>query len=74
MEEKSKEEFLEEFKKADGGKKLDMWDFALSQQVGWENIIAGMQRIAQEQGVDKKLDKRIKEEMEKAEEKIEESS
>jgi len=56
MNEDEKKEFIEEFKKADGGKRLDMWDFALAQQVLWEKTIAEMQNIAHKQGVDKKLD------------------
>jgi hypothetical protein len=56
MNEDDKKELLEEFKKGDGAKRLDLWDYALAQQVLWENIIADHQRIAHEQGVDKKLD------------------
>ena len=67
MDEKDKKELMEEFKKGDGAKRLDLWDFAISQQVFWENIIADMQKIAAEQGVDKKLDKMMEEEMKKAE-------
>ena len=33
MNEKDKKEFLEEFKNGDGSKRLDMWDYALEQQV-----------------------------------------
>jgi hypothetical protein len=65
MNEKDIKEMLEDFKKADGGKRLDMWDYALSQQVLWENIISEMQRIAKEQGVDRKLDTMMQEEMKK---------
>jgi hypothetical protein len=56
MNEDDKKELMEEFKKGDGTKRLDLWDYALAQQVLWENIIADLQRIAHEQGVDKKLD------------------
>jgi len=63
MEENDKKEFIEEFKKGDGAKRLDMWDYALSQQVLWENMIAEMQEIARQQGVDKELDKRMEEDM-----------
>jgi len=59
--------FIDEFKEAEGSKKLDMWDYALSQQVLWEQIIADMQDIAHEQGVDGKLEKMIDEEMKKSE-------
>jgi hypothetical protein len=58
--------YIDEFKDAEGSKKLDMWDYALSQQVLWEQIIAEMQDIAHEQGVDGKLEKMIEAEMKKA--------
>ena len=67
MDDEYKKELMEEFKKADGSKRLDMWDFACSQQLLWENIINGMQEIARKQGVDKELDKKIQEEIKKAE-------
>ena len=63
MNEKDKKEFIEEFKVADGTKRLDMWDFALAQQIIWENIIVEIQRIAREQGVDKELEKIMEEEL-----------
>jgi hypothetical protein len=63
MDENDKKELIEEFKKADGSKRLDMWDYALEQQVLWENIIVELQKIAREQGVDKKLEKMMDEEM-----------
>ncbi len=66
MNEKGKKDLIEEFKEADGAKRLDMWDYACSQQVIWENIIVDMQKIAREQGVDKKLDKMIDEELKKS--------
>jgi hypothetical protein len=56
MNEDDKKGLIEEFKKGDGAKRLDLWDYALAQQVLWENIIAELQKIAHEQGVDKKLD------------------
>ncbi|MGF3585360.1 MAG: hypothetical protein ACQXXD_06555 [Thermoplasmatota archaeon] len=65
MNEEDKKELMEEFKKGDGAKRLDLWDYALSQQVLWENIIAEMQKIAREQGVDKKLDEMIEEDLKK---------
>ena len=71
MNEDDKKELMKEFKSVDGSKRLDMWDYALSQQVIWEQIIAEMQNIAREQGVDKELDKLIEEEMKKAEEESE---
>lgn len=69
MEEKDKNEFLEDFKKSDGSKRLDMWDFALKQQVTWEKIITQLSVIARDQGVDKKLEKMFEEEMKKIDEK-----
>ena len=66
MDEKDKKELMEEFKKGDGAKRLDMWDYALGQQVLWEDIIAELQTIAREQGVDKELDKLAEEEIKKA--------
>ncbi len=65
MNEEDKKELIEEFKKGDGAKRLDLWDYALAQQVLWENIIAEMQRIAHDQGVDTELDKRMEDDMKK---------
>ncbi|RLF39957.1 MAG: hypothetical protein DRN12_06270 [Thermoplasmata archaeon] len=67
MDEKGKKDFIEDFKKADGTKRLDMWDYALQQQVLWENIIAEMQKIAREQKIDKKLDELIEKELKELE-------
>ena len=66
MDEKDKKEFLDDFKKADGEKKLDMWYYALGQEVIWDQILAEMSLIAKEQKIDKKLDKAMQEEMEKS--------
>ena len=68
MMENDKKDFIEEFKKADGPKRLDMWDYAIQQQVLWENIISEMQNIAREQGVDKELEKMMDEEMKQSSE------
>ncbi len=70
MDEEGKKGLLEEFKKVDGGQRLEMWDYACSQQVFWENIITSMQDIAKEQGIDKKLDKMMQEELKKAEQEV----
>jgi len=67
MNDENKKEIIEEFKKSEGAKRLDMWDYACSQQVVWENIILEMQKIAREQGVDKKLDEMMDEEIKKSE-------
>ena len=63
MNEEDKKEFMEEFKKGDGTKRLDMWDYALAQQVVWENIISELQHIARAQGVDKELEKMMEEDL-----------
>ena len=65
MKEEDKKELIEEFEKADGSKRLDIWDYALEQQVLWEKIITEMQNIARQQGVDKKLEKMAEEEIKK---------
>ena len=67
MDDKDKKELMEDFKKSEGDKRLDMWDYALEQQVLWEKIITEMQNIAHEQGVDKTLEKMMDDEMKKAE-------
>jgi hypothetical protein len=63
MNEEDKKAFIEDFKKGDGAKRLDLWDYALKQQVIWENIITEIQRISKEQGVDKELEKMMDEAM-----------
>ena len=63
MNDEDKKEFMEEFKKGDGTKRLDMWDYALAQQVVWENIISELQHIARAQGVDKDLEKMMEEDL-----------
>jgi len=65
MNEEDKKEFLNDFKKANGETKLDMWYYALDQEVLWEQILAEMSTIAREQGMDKELDKISEEEMKK---------
>jgi hypothetical protein len=65
MNEKDKKEFLDDFKKANGETKLDMWYYALEQEVLWEQVLAEMSLIAKEQGMDKELDKMAEEEMKK---------
>ena len=47
MKEEDKKKFLEDFKKADITKKLDMWYYALDQVSLWEESIAEMSNIAQ---------------------------
>lgn len=67
MDEKDKKDFIEEFKKAEGPKKLEMWDYGIKQQVVWEKIIAEIQNIAREQSVDKELEKLMDAELKKME-------
>ena len=69
MKEEDKKELIEEFEKADGSKRLYIWDYALKQQVLWEKIITEMQNIARKQGIDKKLEKMAEEEIKKLDEK-----
>lgn len=69
MNDEDKKQFLDEFREIDGSKKLDMWDYALEQQVFWEQILTELSTIARDQGVDKKLEKMVEEEMAKIDEK-----
>lgn len=39
--------FLDDFKKANMDKKLDMWYYAVDQEALWEEILAEMSMIAQ---------------------------
>lgn len=68
MNEEDKKAFITDFKESDGAKRLDLWDFALQQEVIWENIISDIQKIAKEQGVDKELEKMMDETMKEIEE------
>ena len=47
MKEEDQQKFLEDFKKADISKKLDMWYFALEQASIWDELIEEMAMIAQ---------------------------
>lgn len=66
MDDEGKKAFMDDFKKSDGAKRLDLWDYALQQQVIWEDIIADIQKIAKEQKVDKELEKMMDEAMKEA--------
>ena len=66
MNTEDKNSFLDEFKKVDGSEKLEMWYYALEQEVIWDKILVEMSKIAKEQGIDKKLDKLVQDEMNKA--------
>jgi len=46
MNEDDKKAFLDDFKKADVKKKIDMWYYALDQEALWEEAIAEMSNIA----------------------------
>lgn len=65
MNEQDKKEIIEEFKKGNGTKRLDLWDYSCQQQLIWEQIMLDMQNIAREQGVDKKLDDLVEQELKK---------
>ena len=47
MKEEDVKMFLDDFKKADITKKLDMWYFAVEQEAIWEEALAEMSMIAQ---------------------------
>jgi len=47
LNEEDKQKFLEDFKKAEIAKKLDMWYFALEQVSIWDELINEMSMIAQ---------------------------
>lgn len=47
MNEKDIKVFLDDFKKADIDKKLDLWYYAVEQEALWEEILAEMSMIAQ---------------------------
>jgi hypothetical protein len=67
MNDEDKQELLDEFIKSDGAKRLDLWDYALAQQVLWDQIITQLTIIAKKQNVDKKLEKMVEEELAKLE-------
>jgi Na+-transporting NADH:ubiquinone oxidoreductase subunit NqrF len=45
--EDDKKAFLDDFKKGNVDKKLDMWYYAVEQEAFWEEILAEMSMIAQ---------------------------
>jgi len=47
LKDEDKQRFLEDFKKADISKKLDMWYFALEQVSIWDELIDEMSMVAQ---------------------------
>lgn len=47
MNEEDRKAYLDDFKKADMNKKLDMWYYAVDQEALWEEILAEMSMIAQ---------------------------
>jgi hypothetical protein len=53
MKEEDKKTFLDDFEKADISKKLDMWYFALEQEMIWSEILTEMSDIAQIQNIKK---------------------
>ena len=48
MNDEDKKRFLDDFKKGDLQKKLDMWYFALEQEALWDEILSSMSEIANE--------------------------
>ncbi|GAI11605.1 unnamed protein product [marine sediment metagenome] len=54
MNEEDVKAFLDDYKKADTEKKLDMWFFALDQEEMWEELLTKMSMIAQMQNTAKK--------------------
>ncbi len=46
MNEDDKKAFLEDFKKGDISKKMDMWFYALGQEAFWEETMDEMSKIA----------------------------
>jgi len=46
MNDKDVKTFLEDFKKADVQKKMDMWFYALDQEAWWEETMDEMSKIA----------------------------
>lgn len=46
MNEKDVKAFLEDFKKADIEKKMDMWFYAMEQEALWDEIMDEMSKIA----------------------------
>ena len=53
MKEEDMKAFLDDFKKSDINKKLDMWYFALDQEALWEELIAEMSNLAQMETIGK---------------------
>jgi hypothetical protein len=62
MDDEDKKEFLEDFKKGDLQKKLDMWYFALEQENLWDEILSNMSEIATELNL-KKSETRVERSM-----------
>ena len=54
MDEKDTDKYLNDFKKADITKKLDMWFYALEQEAIWSEVISDMSDIATKQSLVKK--------------------
>ena len=46
MNEEDKKTFLEDFKKADIDKKMDMWFYAIEQEILWDEIMDEMSKMA----------------------------
>jgi len=48
MNDEDRKQFLEDFKKGDLQKKLDMWYYALEQETIWDELLSDMSDIATE--------------------------
>jgi len=55
MNEKDEKKFIEDFKKVDVPKKLDMWYYALEQESIWDEILTEMSDFANKQNIGKKV-------------------
>lgn len=55
MNDEDKKQFLEDFKKVEIAKKLDMWYYALEQEAIWDEILSNMSDIATELNLKRKI-------------------
>ena len=61
MNDEDKKRFLDDFKKVDVPKKLDMWYFALEQETLWDEILTEMSEFANKQNIGKKKEEKKQE-------------
>jgi len=55
MNDEDKKQFLEDFKKVELAKKLDMWYYALGQEALWDELLSNMSEIATELNLKRKI-------------------